>query len=60
MDQKNHEEQAVKDREWPNVIANKDALESALEEGEHSGVSARSVDEIVDETIADIKVNDDL
>lgn len=41
--------------EWPNPVRTRDELDSALEAGEKSGVSDRTVDEIFESTIARLK-----
>ena len=41
--------------EWPNTVRTREELDAALEAGEKSGVSERSIDEIFEAAIARAK-----
>ena len=55
MDKKNDTATDEKHREWPNSIRNRDELDSALEAGEKSGVSDRTIEQIFEEEITKFK-----
>ena len=43
--------------EWPNTVRSREELDSALEAGEKSGVSDRTIDEIFEAAIARLKAD---
>jgi hypothetical protein len=55
MDKKNNTTDHTMEGEWPNGVRTRDELESALEAGEKSGVSKRTIDEIFESGIAKAK-----
>lgn len=53
---KNNDSKTQPANEWPNTVNNRDELDSALEAGLKSGISKRSIDEIVER--ARLKIQD--
>jgi len=57
MDNKNDTTDTPDTQEWPNTVHTRDELDSALEAGEKSGVSPYTIDEIVAQTLAELKAD---